>query len=465
MSSISADAPDHDISVSVIVPVYNAMPFLADLLTSLDDQTLDVSEFEVVFVDDGSTDSSPEVLDSYVAAHPNARVIHQENSGWAGKPRNVGMDHARGEYFFFVDADDRLGHEALQRLIDFAMEHNSDVVAPKIMGLDGRKGGGKVFSRTVVDAPLDLMIRTLMPQKLIRAQLLRENNIRFREDKVRLEDGMMLVQAYCASQRNSILADYDFYHLRARSDGGNISLAPLEPVGYTLSLKTIASTLSTEVDDPSESQALIAALFSRKALKIYRGQRFLKYTEAKQLAWIAAHRQYLVELLEDPAAHFAGIRRAKVEHILARDLHGLRHLAQQEIAEEQHPELLDIALKGAKAHLTIQIPDYFSSQQRLVGVERQGTKRWVFEAPDDKSAQPVISFIIPLRELCGRVDLSIELDDGRLKRLVFPDSLTEAAKSGIRIYRTVNGYASIDARKASKSFLAKLTKKLGKVGE
>lgn len=449
--------------MSVIVPVYNAMPFLADLLTSLEDQTLDESDFEVVFVDDGSTDSGPEVLDAYATTHPNAHVIHQENSGWAGKPRNVGMDHARGEYFFFVDADDRLGSEALQRLVDFAKEHGSDVIAPKIVGLDGRKGGGKVFAQTVVDAPFDLMIRTLMPQKLVRAELLRDNNIRFREDKVRLEDGMMLVQAYCVSQRNSVLADYDYYHLRARSDGGNISLAPLDPVGYTESLKSIARTLSTQIEDPIESEALIASLFSRKGLKIYRGQRFLNYKETKQLAWIEAHRQYLVELLEDPMEHFAGIRRAKIERILASDLQGLIHIAQQEIAEEEHPVLLDIEVRGSKAQLTLQIPDYFSVEQKCIGIERQGQNRWKFEELSNAPGQAATSFSIPLMKLSGRVDLSIELDDGRSKRIIFPDSLPEASKAGIKIYRTVNGYASVDARNPSRSFLSKLIKKLGKI--
>jgi glycosyltransferase involved in cell wall biosynthesis len=90
------------------------MPYLADLLDSLAAQDLDPAFFEIVAVDDGSTDMSGEVLDAFAAAHSNVRVIHQGNSGWPGKPRNVGIAASQAPYIFFCDADDLLGPEALR---------------------------------------------------------------------------------------------------------------------------------------------------------------------------------------------------------------------------------------------------------------------------------------------------------------------------------------------------------------
>ena len=130
------DAGAH-VAVSVVLPVYNTRRYLAECLDSILAQDLSPEELEVVAVDDGSTDGSGEVLDAYAERHPNLRVIHQENSGWPGRPRNVGRAASRGRYVFFADSDDQLAPSALRALYDFAVAHGSDVVVPKVVPLDG----------------------------------------------------------------------------------------------------------------------------------------------------------------------------------------------------------------------------------------------------------------------------------------------------------------------------------------
>src|SRR5699024_7351542 len=120
-------APPPNPDVSIVVPVYNAGRYLQDCLASLLAQDLPTDRFEVIAVDDGSTDGSGELLDELATRHGNLGVIHQENSGWAGRPRNVGMDLARGRYIFFADADDQMAPDAARALVTFADTHRSDV--------------------------------------------------------------------------------------------------------------------------------------------------------------------------------------------------------------------------------------------------------------------------------------------------------------------------------------------------
>ena len=116
----SRSSHGHEIAVSVIIPVFNAMPYLEGLMDSLLDQGLSPHEYEIIAVDDGSTDEGPVVLDRYAARYPQVVVIHQANSGWPGIPRNRGLAAARGRFVFFADADDQMGREALGRMVDFA---------------------------------------------------------------------------------------------------------------------------------------------------------------------------------------------------------------------------------------------------------------------------------------------------------------------------------------------------------
>src|SRR5829696_10154409 len=121
-------------SVSVIVPVYDPGPHIDDCIRSLLGQTLPREELELIFVDDGSTDGTGERLDALAAEHAHVKVEHIPNSGWPGKPRNVGIEMATGEYVFFVDNDDWIEPDALERLVAMAREDRADIVIGKVVG-------------------------------------------------------------------------------------------------------------------------------------------------------------------------------------------------------------------------------------------------------------------------------------------------------------------------------------------
>jgi glycosyltransferase involved in cell wall biosynthesis len=220
------------IKVSVVVPIYNAGSYIDSCSPSLVNQSLGPDAYEVVYVDDGSTDDSAERLNRLKAAHPHVRVHHQENSGWPGKPRNVGVDLARGEYVQFVDQDDELAPEALERLCALAARNGSDIVLGKVRGT--MQGPSNVFKRTVerctaADAPL---FESLTPHKMFRRDFLLDHGIRFPEGRVRLEDQLFMARAYVRAKTVSILGDYPCYQWNRREDGGNNSSRAITPDDY-----------------------------------------------------------------------------------------------------------------------------------------------------------------------------------------------------------------------------------------
>lgn len=99
--------------VSIIIPVYNAEKYLGKCLESLLSQTL--QEMEIICVDDGSSDGSPEILKRFQERDGRVRILTQENQ-YAGAARNNGMKEAQGEYLLFLDADDFFENTLLEKV-------------------------------------------------------------------------------------------------------------------------------------------------------------------------------------------------------------------------------------------------------------------------------------------------------------------------------------------------------------
>lgn len=111
--------------ISIIMPVYNTADFLKTCMESLLNQTF--RDFELLAIDDGSTDGSAELLDAYAAKDPRVKVFHQENQGQAAS-RNYGLEQMRGDFVCFVDSDDGLSSDFLESLHELALAENADIV-------------------------------------------------------------------------------------------------------------------------------------------------------------------------------------------------------------------------------------------------------------------------------------------------------------------------------------------------
>lgn len=111
--------------ISIIVPVYNPGKYLRECIDSILAQTF--SDFELILIDDGSTDSSPAICDNYATRDSRIHVIHQPNSG-VSAARNAGLDSARGEWISFIDSDDTINPKMLETLLNSAINEKADIV-------------------------------------------------------------------------------------------------------------------------------------------------------------------------------------------------------------------------------------------------------------------------------------------------------------------------------------------------
>jgi glycosyltransferase involved in cell wall biosynthesis len=240
------------IDATVVVPVYNPGAAIESCIESLLGQSLPAERLEIIFSDDGSTDGTGERLDRLAAEHPHIRVIHSPNSGWPGRPRNLGIDAAAGEFIQFVDHDDSLGPEALERLVAYGRANDADIVIGKVTS-NFRPVPHNLFRRniatcTVWDTPL---IGSLTPHKMFRRQFLLDTGIRYPEGKVRLEDQLFMVKTYFAAKRVSVLADYPCYFYRRRPEGEHAAAGAVEPDVYYHYLREVLDVIkaSTEPGD------------------------------------------------------------------------------------------------------------------------------------------------------------------------------------------------------------------------
>jgi poly(ribitol-phosphate) beta-N-acetylglucosaminyltransferase len=270
------------LDVSVVVPFFNPGANLDDCLASLINQTLAHERYEIVLVDDGSTDGSDRRAQRYAEAHPELiRVLRIPASGWPGRPRNVGVDNAQGSYVQFVDSDDAMHPEALERLLEIALSSDADLVVGKLTS-DFRGLHHPVFRHTVTGRTIDdyPLVETLTPHKMVRRDLLVEHAIRFAEGPRHVEDEHFSMQVYTYAKSVAVVGDLPcYFYRRRRVSGRNLGDTQADPADYYRDLAAVLDVVDSHVADPEARVPLQRRFYRNEMLGRLRGQQMRSYPD------------------------------------------------------------------------------------------------------------------------------------------------------------------------------------------
>ena len=228
-----------ELLLTYIIPLYNTEHYVLRCLHSIVNQQLWPDDYEVLVVDDGSTDGSRAVVEAFIQDYPQVKLITQENSG-VSAARNFALNRARGRYIMFVDSDDRLEDDVVHRLVQHAVDDDLDVLSFNYCCEDSQ---GNVLSHTRDDNYGSTPVMTgcdfldghsMTPyvwRFLIKRDYLERGGWHFDTSLIVCEDGALIVGfllnaprmahddtvAYCYVNRSdSAMHNTDKEHLRRR---------------------------------------------------------------------------------------------------------------------------------------------------------------------------------------------------------------------------------------------------------
>ena len=210
--------------ISVIMPVYNKARYIERTINSILSQTY--KDFELIIVDDGSTDGSELICDKFEQIDSRVKVFHIENSG-VSNARNIGMENAKGEYIQFIDGDDILEINTFEELIDNMHKHNVDIIIsgfkkindmgvvikdiiPKLSGIIDKK---ELLSNFIKEQH-DTGIYGWTSCKFFKRSLIEEYKIRFNKNIKLAEDLDFYIFLYDVTEKILVLKKSFFYYLQ-----------------------------------------------------------------------------------------------------------------------------------------------------------------------------------------------------------------------------------------------------------
>ena len=212
------------IKVSVIVPVFNVEEYLSTSLDSILNQTL--KDIEIICINDGSTDASLDILENYAKKDARIKIISKKNEG-QGIARNIGLDNAQGEFIAFVDSDDFIKEDMLEKSYKKSVSKNLDLVMYKVSSFDNETheindnlwyyslkcfdGFEKEIFNNSDTKKFTHLISVTPFNKLYKRSFIEKNNIRF-PDKYIFEDEVFFYNVYLKAKRISLIDENLYYY-------------------------------------------------------------------------------------------------------------------------------------------------------------------------------------------------------------------------------------------------------------
>lgn len=319
------------LKVTVAIPVYNAEEYLKRCIESVIHQSLNHADYEVIIVDDCSTDNTKEILTAYHKQYPDLikLVSRTENSGGASVPRNDALAIAQGEYIFFVDADDYLGEETLERMYEYGKLNNADIIIGKYVGINGRKVPKAVFENgNIPKAEIiqNSLFYALSVLKMYKLEKIKQLDLTFLKEARVAEDQAFSVSMLCNTNRISVLADYDCYFI-TKHDNGHLSDIQLNaPLYFDIMAKIIESIYQGSVGDIDYKHRLAGKFLTR----MFRHGQFRdffkdkKTTEDKKEHYLSLYAAFVNKYIPSQADQYVtDIFSERLKYIRENDLYKL----------------------------------------------------------------------------------------------------------------------------------------------
>ncbi len=268
--------------VSIVVPVYNAEKYLNECLDSIINQTL--KDIEIICVNDGSKDSSLDILNSYAEKDERFIIISQENQG-AGEARNHGMSVATGEYIIFLDSDDFFELNMLEELYESAIKYCSDLVICGYYTFNTGHTSKPVddflnfdmvplkthFSSTDIEKYILNFSNSIIWNKLFKLSTIEKYNLRF-PCICRMED-FYFNKSFCGLCDIISVVPLPLVHYRTNNSNSLSSNIIESPTDFLISLESIKETLLkfNRYENIKQSFVNLALSTSAFFLWVYKG--------------------------------------------------------------------------------------------------------------------------------------------------------------------------------------------------
>lgn len=293
------------IEISFIIPAYNVETYIGRCLDSIFNQNVDATLYEVIVIDDGSTDGTLNLLNKYATKYSNLNVTSQENKG-VSAARNHGIALAKGEYLWFVDSDDYIKENSVQHLIDIVQNTKPSIlyfsyIIKNINGTFIPASPQPVSKNILLDGKTALKMG-FFPTSVWLALWKRENinhlQLRFNTDIKYAEDS--LFSFYALSQSNNIIfVDNEFY-IYVKRDGSATTLDQSERViQQKLNDIEVIKSIKNLAKKYENSDKELSLLISTHSEKILFGLVFSLYRNRKEWKALGVNKDVIKNLKEE----------------------------------------------------------------------------------------------------------------------------------------------------------------------
>lgn len=268
---------DHCPFFSIIIPVYNVSRYLRRCIDSVLSQSY--GDFELLLVDDGSSDDSGAICDEYAEKDDRIKVFHKKNGG-VSSARNKGIDEARGNYVVFVDSDDYILSDRLSQILKLS-DNNPDIIVEYYATPAEHK-----YKYKLIDIQDFDIIRNVgvIWTSAFRNKVLKENNIHFDETIWHGEDSLFVLDFFYRCNTIIFADEYGYVYEKGHEDGLNVKFQNWEKELYVY--KRITNISQKIYDKLSNGKREVLCMNFGQILRIikamYKSDNIIKYHERKK---------------------------------------------------------------------------------------------------------------------------------------------------------------------------------------